>query len=127
VPRLTDAILWIVLLVIAGSVAVGVCLMTSPVVSSGAPRDFFDSPFLFPAFLLLSVLAGVAAWFAPQGGVWWGLLAAAPFYVVFFIGVVRDGGGQGLWPVGLLFLIFYTAIPVIAALAVSIAVGRMRS
>ncbi|WP_327584460.1 hypothetical protein OHA25_53195 [Nonomuraea sp. NBC_00507] len=127
-PRLTDATVWILVLAIAGAAAAGVCHLTSPVVSPGAPRDFFDSPFLLLAFLGLAVVSGMAAWFVPQGGLWWGLLAASPFYVLFLIGVVREGGGgQGLWPVGLLFLIFYTAIPVIAALAVSFAATRVRS
>ncbi|TMR11343.1 hypothetical protein ETD86_36015 [Nonomuraea turkmeniaca] len=127
-PRPTDAIVWIPVVVIAGVAAAGVCHLTSPVVSPGAPRDFFDSPLLLPAFLGLSALSGAAAWFVPQGGLWWGLLAASPFYVLLFVNVVREGGGgQGLWPVGLLFLIFYTVMPVIAALAASFAAARIRS
>ncbi|WP_433509404.1 hypothetical protein ACQP2T_36285 [Nonomuraea sp. CA-143628] len=122
-----SVLVWALVLVVVGAVAVALCVATSPVASAEAPREFFDSPFLLPAFLVLAVLAGLAGWFAPQVGFLWGLLAAAPFYVYFASGVVRElrEGGQGLWPVGLLYLVGLTLIPLIAALATSL-VARAR-
>ncbi|MEV6156401.1 hypothetical protein AB0L53_39255 [Nonomuraea sp. NPDC052129] len=122
-----SVLVWALVLVVVGAVAVALCVATSPVASAEAPREFFDSPFLLPAFLVLAVLAGLAGWFAPQVGLLWGPLAAAPFYVYFASGVVRElrGGGQGLWPVGLLYLVGLTLIPLIAALATSL-VARAR-
>ncbi|MFD1539546.1 hypothetical protein [Nonomuraea guangzhouensis] len=119
-----SVIAWALILVIAGSVAVALCIATAPVASADAPRDFFDSPFLLPAFLVLAVLAGLAGWFVPQVGVLWGLVAAAPFYVSFAPAVIKElrEGGQGLWPVGLLFLVGLTLIPVAAALTTSLVV-----
>jgi hypothetical protein len=122
-----SVIVWALILVIAGTVAVALCVITAPVVSADAPRDFFDSPYLLPAFLALAVLAGLAGWFVPQVGVLWGLLAAAPFYVSFAPAVIKElrEGGQGLWPVGLLFLVGLTLIPLLAALTTSL-VARAR-
>ena len=114
-------------LVVAGSIAVAVCVVTATVIAPDAPRDFFDSPYLLPSFLGLAVLAGLAGWFAPQVGVVWGLIAAAPFFVYFVVNVVKGFGedDQGLWPVGLLFLVGLTLIPCAAALTTSlIARGR---
>jgi len=119
-----SVIVWALILLVAGSIAVALCVVTSPVVSADAPRDFFDSPYLLPAFLALAVLAALAGWFVPQVGVLWGLLAAGPFYVYFAPAVVKElrEGGQGLWPVGLLFLVGLTLIPLLAALTTSLVV-----
>ncbi|MEZ0071296.1 hypothetical protein [Planotetraspora sp. GP83] len=125
-PQLGAVTVWTIALIVAGSVAVAICLITSPLASSDAPRDFFDSPYLLPAFLCLGILAGLAGWLVPRAGFLWGLLAAAPFYVVFAAGVIREAGGdgQGLWPVGLMFLVGLTVIPVVAALATSLIASR---
>lgn len=119
-----SVIVWAVILLVAGSLAVALCVVTAPVASPDAPRDFFDSPYLLPAFLVLAVVAGLAGWFVPQVGVLWGLPAAAPFYVSFAPAVIKElrEGGQGLWPVGLLFLVGLTLIPLVAALTTSLVV-----
>jgi len=122
-----SVIVWALILVITGSAAVALCVATSPVASADAPRDFFDSPYLLPAFLVLAVLAGLSGWFVPQVGVLWGLVGAAPFYVFFAPAVIKElrEGGQGLWPVGLLYLVGLTLIPLVAALTTSL-VARNR-
>ncbi|MCT9934435.1 hypothetical protein N5079_29945 [Planotetraspora sp. A-T 1434] len=125
-PQLGTVTVWTIALIVAGSIAVAICLITSPPVAPDAPRDFFDSPYLFPAFVCLGILAGLAGWLVPRAGFLWGLLAAAPFYVVFAVGVIREVGedGQGLWPVGLMFLVGLTVIPVLAALVTSLIASR---
>lgn len=122
---LRSDLMWAVALLLAGSAAVALCVTTAPVVSADAPRDFFDSPFLLPSFAVLALLSGLAGWFAPRLGFVWGLAAAAPFFAYFAAGVVRDlrgGGGQGLWPVGLIFLVGLTLVPVAAAVTTRIVV-----
>jgi hypothetical protein len=119
-PR--SALVWALALVIAGSVAVAICVLTAPTVAPDAPRDFFDSPYLLLSFAGLAVLAGLAGWSVPQMGILWGLIAAAPFFVYFAIAIVRDLGeeDQGLWPVGVVFLVALTLIPAAAALTASL-------
>ncbi|GII33572.1 hypothetical protein [Planotetraspora mira] len=119
-PR--SALVWALGLVIAGSVAVAVCVLTAPKIAPDAPRDFFDSPYLLLAFAGLGVLAGLAGWFVPRTGILWGLLAVAPFFVYFAITIIRDLGedDQGLWPVGVVFLVALTLIPAAAALTTSL-------
>ncbi|GGT27423.1 hypothetical protein ACFFV7_32155 [Nonomuraea spiralis] len=122
-PR--SALLWAVILIAAGVAAVAVCVLTAPAVAPGAPRDILDSPALLPAFAALAVLAGLAAWAAPHP--LWGAVAAAPFFVYFAAGVAGElrEGGQGMWPVGLMFLIGLTLLPLAASLVTSL-VARSR-
>lgn len=125
-PR--SAPVWALVLVVAGSAAVAVCVATAPRVAADAPRDFFDSPYLLLSFAGLAVVAGAAGWFTPRMGALWGLIAAAPFFVYFAVDVVgRSGDGdQGLWPVGVLFLVGLTLIPAAAALTTSL-IARSRA
>ncbi|GLX00528.1 hypothetical protein [Microtetraspora sp. NBRC 16547] len=124
-PR--SVLVWALALIIAGSIAVAICVASAPPVAADAPRDFMDSPYLLLSFVGLAILAGLAGWFVPQTGFLWGLIAAAPFYVYFAVGVIEElrEGGQGLWPVGLLFLVGLTLIPVVSALTTSL-VARAR-
>lgn len=127
-PRLSGTTAWLLILVTMGTAAAAFCMLTAPVISATASRDFFDSPYLLPAFLVLTVLSGLAGWFAPTWGFRWGLVATVPFYVLLVVNIIREetgGGGQGLWPVGLLFLVFLTILPVGAALATSRLASRL--
>jgi hypothetical protein len=120
VPR--SALVWALALIIVGSVAVAICVLTATAAAPDAPRDFFDSPYLLLSFAGLAVLAGLAGWFVPQVGILWGLIAAAPFFVYFATTIVRNLGDddQGLWPVGVVFLVGLTLIPAAAALTTSL-------
>ncbi|MFI6183363.1 hypothetical protein ACIA8R_48090 [Nonomuraea sp. NPDC051191] len=122
-PR--SALLWAVILIAGGVAAVAVCVLTARAVAPDAPKDVLDSPALLPAFAALAVLAGLAAWAVPHP--LWGAVAAAPFFVHFAAGVVGElrSGGQGLWPVGLLFLAGLTLLPLAASLVTSL-IARSR-
>lgn len=127
--RLTSAILWTVVLLLACSGAVTLCLLTSPVAMPDGRRDFFDSPYLFASFVVLAAVSALAAWLVPREGLWWGVLAASPFYVVFLVDILaghKGGEGQGLWPVGLIFLLGLTLIPAVAAFVTSLIAARTR-
>jgi hypothetical protein len=118
----TSAIVWSFVLFTAGALSVAENIATAP--PADAPglifggRDFFDSPHWPPSFLVLSGLSAAAAWMVPANGFVWGLVACAPYFVVFTLGVAEShvvGNNQGLWPVGLLFLLMMTALPCLAA------------
>ncbi|WP_214415933.1 hypothetical protein [Sphaerisporangium fuscum] len=120
---------WGLVLLAAGVAAAVLCSLTAPPLPVGLPREFVDSPYLLPAFAALTVLAGVAGWWAPGGGALWGVLVAVPFWVLFFVNAARlhpFGGAQGLWPVGLIYLAFLTAFPVVTAFLTSIIAARRR-
>jgi hypothetical protein len=82
-----------------GQLAVALALVagggaTAALVMLGAPHhepDPMDSPFLLPAFLALVPLAAAAGWLFPEGGRWWGLIAAGPPHYVLFAGFVVWG------------------------------------
>ncbi|MFI6599406.1 hypothetical protein ACIBHX_24405 [Nonomuraea sp. NPDC050536] len=112
-------------MVAAGTGLLLLCLVTGADVAPDAAREVFDSPILIPSFLLLAVLAGLAGWQAPRMGFLYGPLAAAPFLVHFVVGVIRNRGDQGLWPIGLIYLIGLTVLPVAAALTTSL-IARTR-
>lgn len=116
---------WAVGMVVAGAGLLLLCLATGSDVAPDAAREVFDSPFLIPSFLFLAGLAGLAGWQAPRLGLLYGLLAAAPFLVHFAAGVIRNRGDQGLWPIGLMYLIGLTVLPVAAALTTSL-IARTR-
>ncbi|MDF5756471.1 hypothetical protein [Spongiactinospora sp. TRM90649] len=97
----------------AGAAAVATCVATAPQVSADAPRDLFDSPFFFPSFVVLTVVAGLAAYFATGGGALLGVLTVLPFFILFAARVVTDD--QGLWPIGLAILLVCSAFPIGAA------------
>jgi hypothetical protein len=124
-PR--SALVWALALIVAGSIAVVVCVVTAPPVATDAPRDLFDSPYLLLSFVGLAILSGLAGWFAPRTGWLWGLLTAAPFFIYLAVSVVRDlaESDQGLWPVSLVFLVLLTLIPLAAALTTSL-IARAR-
>jgi hypothetical protein len=112
---------WALILIAAGSAAVVLCRVTAP---ACAARDLFDSPLLWPAYLALVALSGVAGWFRPRGWPLWGLLVMLPFFVMLVGSVVVRGDGQGLWLVGLVFLVLMTVVPVASALVTSRVAGR---
>jgi hypothetical protein len=115
---------WAVLLVAAGVAAVKLTIGTAPAWARG---DFFDSPLLGPAFLGLSVLAAAAGWFVPRIGVWWGVLAASPFFVTLWVQGRSDEAGASFWPVGMVFLVFWTVLPCAAAGTASLIRRRRRT
>jgi hypothetical protein len=112
---------WAVLLVGAGAAAVKLTVETAPPLTRG---DFFDSPYLAPAFFGLSLPAAAAGWFVPRVGLWWGPVAASPFFVTLLVQVPSDD--QGLWPVGMAFLVVLTSLPCAAAGAASLLRRRRR-
>jgi hypothetical protein len=112
---------WAALLFGAGAAAVKLTIETAPPLTRG---DFFDSPYLVPAFFGLSLPAAAAGWFAPRVGLWWGLVAASPFFVTLLVQVPSDD--QGLWPVGMAFLVVLTSLPSAAAGAASLLRRRLR-
>ncbi|NUR86968.1 MAG: hypothetical protein HOY71_23040 [Nonomuraea sp.] len=120
-----SAVFWAVAAVVAGTGLLLLCLATGGDVAPDAAREVFDSPLLIPSFLLLAALAGVAGWQSPRVGFVYGLLAAAPFLVHFATGVIRNRGDQGLWPIGLIYLVGLSVLPFAAALITSL-IARSR-
>jgi hypothetical protein len=122
--RPVGTVLSVLVLLAAGAAGVAASLATSPQVSATASPDLMDSPYLLPVFLLLALITALVEWWAGRKGFWWGLVAPAPFLVWFAVVVVRDemdGGSQGLWPVGLLFLLVLALVhAAIARAAVSV-------
>jgi hypothetical protein len=112
---------WAVLLVGAGAAAVKLTVETAPPLTRG---DFFDSPYLAPAFLGLSLPAAAAGWFVPRVGPWWGPVTASPFFVTLLARARSDD--SGLWPVGMVFLAVLTSLPCAAAGAASLLRRRRR-
>lgn len=117
-------VLWTSALLAAGAVAVVLCRLTAPEVSPGEPRDFFDSPVLWPAFLSLVVLAGAAGWAQPRLWLLWGPLPMLPFLGAALGPVLLRGEGRGLWVVGLVFVLFVTVVSTVTSLVVSRVAGR---
>lgn len=118
-------VLWTCVLLVAGAVAVTLCRLTAPEASPGEPRDFFDSPVLWPAFLALVVLSGVAGWAWPRLWFLWGPLPLLPFFAAVLGSVLLRGEGRGLWVVGLVFVLFVTVVSTVTSLVVSrVAVRR---
>jgi hypothetical protein len=109
------SVAWAVVLVGAGAAAVKLTIETAPPLTRG---DFFDSPYLAPVFLGLSLPAAAAGWFVPRVGPLWGPVAASPFFVTLLVQVPSDD--QGLWPVGMVFLAVLTSLPSAAAGAASL-------
>ncbi|MFC4535469.1 hypothetical protein [Sphaerisporangium dianthi] len=125
--RPAGTVVWVLVLLLAGSAGVALSLATAPVASEATSRDQMDSPYLIPVFLVLALLTALVEWLAGRRGFWWGLVAPLPFLVWFVMGVVRGAGGeQGLWPVGLIFLLVLALVHAGIALAAVSVVPKHR-
>ncbi len=84
-----------------GSVFIAGCLVTT-----GEAGDFFDSPMWPFVWIAFPVIAMVVQRRMGGNPALKGLAAVAPAAAVLVASVVTEGGEDGLWLAGLLFLLF---------------------
>jgi hypothetical protein len=102
--------------VVAAAAGYVATVLTAPEASG---HDPFDSPVLLPAIGALAVLCGLAGWFAPRGGPWWGVVVAA----VYLVGVslqfaFSSGDDASFAALGIAVLLVLLVVPWLAGLIV---------
>ena len=110
--RHIEIISWFAVLLAAGAGAIAISRVTAPPDTGG---DMWDSPFFFHALVAVGVCAGGASYRVRN---MWALFVIAAMlpYFAYQIGTGLTIGGDGLWMVGLIFLVPLSAVPVIGAI-----------
>ncbi|GGK73206.1 hypothetical protein Sme01_07150 [Sphaerisporangium melleum] len=124
--RPAATVFWALALLVAGIAGVALCLATVPVIAERPPPDLLDSSLLIPVFLGLALLTALMEKATGRKDFRWGFVAPVPFLVWFVASVVRSGDEQGLWPIGMVFLVVLTLVHAGIALAAVAIVPRPR-
>jgi hypothetical protein len=101
---------WTLVLTAAGTAGITVTAVTTPPSANG---DVFESPLLLPSFAILAVLCGLAGWFSPAAGRYWGLAATGPYLIGFWVQVARHPAAPDadFSPLGFILLLILAAVP----------------
>jgi hypothetical protein len=109
--RHIETVGWLAVLLAVSTGAIAVSRITAPPDKGG---DMWDSPFFFHALVAVGVCAAGAGYRVRNMWVLFGIAAMLPYFAYQVQGGVM--GGDGLWAVGLAFLVPLTAVPVLGAM-----------
>jgi hypothetical protein len=113
---------WLVTLLVAAVAGYVLTVLTAP---AGSGHDPFDSPVLLPAIGVLAVLCGVAGWYVPRAGGWWGVVVAVPYLVGVLLQFAFSAGDDASFAVlGVAILVFLLLVPWLAGVLAAVARRR---
>jgi len=110
-----ETLKWSCCLAVAAAGAVAASVASAPSRTGG---DMWDSALFFPSLLALAGACAAAGYRVPSMWPLFGLTAIAPFFAnqIYFGVRAWTSQGDGLWIVGLLFLVPLAAIPMAGGL-----------